>query len=325
MGTVNFDAETMAQQALEAWGLQSAKCKLVSAVENIVFRVDPDDGQALVLRLHRPWYHSLPELISERQWTRALDDCGISTSGPVQALDGRDYVLVEASLSGDARYAGMSQWVDGEMLDHTIANSDDFAGHFRRLGEVAAQIHNQASGWELPSGFTRHSLDADGLMGLPPFWGPFWASPDLTTSERARFEHLRGTIHDLLLQLESGPHTYSMIHADLHPRNLVVDGERLHVIDFDDAGFGWHMYELAVGLFSYQGHPRFPEMVDAVFEGYRGIRPLDAESAALLPMFFLVRALALVGWLADRPEVAKASAARPLVDRALSLSAELDL
>ncbi len=86
MGTADFDAKTMAQQALEAWGLQSARCKLVSAVENIVFRVDPDDGQALVLRLHRSWYHSLDELISERQWTRALGDFGIIVPVPVQAV-----------------------------------------------------------------------------------------------------------------------------------------------------------------------------------------------------------------------------------------------
>lgn len=47
MGIIDFDAEAMAQQALKAWGLQSARCKLVSAVENIVFRVEPDCGQAL--------------------------------------------------------------------------------------------------------------------------------------------------------------------------------------------------------------------------------------------------------------------------------------
>ncbi len=325
MGIADSDAETMARQALEAWGLQSARCELVSVVENIVFRVDPDDGQPLVLRLHRPWYHKLEELISERQWTRALVDSGIGAPIPVQALDGRDYVLVKDSVSGEARYAGVAEWVVGEMLDRAIAKDDDLTRHFRRLGEVAARIHNQAAAWETPSGFTRHSLDADGLMGLSPFWGPFWASPELTADERTRFEHLRGTVHDLLLRLETGRRTYSMIHADLHPRNLVVDGERLHVIDFDDAGFGWHMYELAVGLFSYQGHPRFPEIVAAVFEGYREIRPLDAESAALLPVFLLVRALALVGWLADRPEVAKAGAARPMVNKALSHSAELGL
>jgi len=323
MGIINFDAETMAQQALKVWGLQSARCKLVSAVENIVFRVEPDDDQALVLRLHRPWYHSLPELISERQWTHALSDCGISTPVPVQALDGRDYVLVEDSVSGEARYAGMIQWVEGEMLAYTIANNDDFTDHFRRMGNLVARMHNQASVWDLPPMFTRHSLDADGFMGPWPFWGPFWKSPDVTSSERTRLECLRKTIHDRLLQLEIGPATYSLIHADLHPRNLVVDGDRLHIIDFDDAGFGWHMYDLAVGVFDYRGHPRFSEIVDVVLGGYREIRPLDTESAALLPMFLLIRTLALIGWLADRPEVAKPGSARPLIVGALHSSTEL--
>ncbi len=325
MGAAEFDAEVMAQQALEAWGLQSARCELVAAVENLVFRVDPDDGRPLVLRLHRSWYHTLEELISERQWTRALSDYGIGAPVPVPALNGCDYVSVEANLNGGTRYAGMSRWVDGEILGHVIAKGDDFAGHFRRLGEVAARIHNQASGWEPPSGFTRHSLDADGLMGPTPHWGRFWESPVLAAGERVRCEQLRETIHDRLSQLESGPRTYSMIHADLHPRNLVVDGERLHVIDFDDSGFGWHMYELAVGLSSYQDDPRLPEMVDAVFEGYRQIRPLDAESAALLPLFMVVRALAQIGWFADRPEVVRAETARLFVDKALSLSTELGL
>ena len=329
MGTVDFDAEAMAQQALNAWGLPSARRELVSAVENITFRVDPDDGPPLVLRLHRPWYHNLEELISERQWTRALSESGISAPVAVPAPDGRDYVLVEDSVSGEARYAGVAQWVEGEILDHVIAGGSDgtrdSAHHFRRLGQLAARIHDQASSWQPPAEFTRHSLDADGFMGPSPFWGPFWASPDLTAGERTRLEHLRDAIHDRLSKLGTGPADYGMIHADLHPRNLVVTGERLHIIDFDDAGFGWHMYELAVGVSSYQGHPRFAEIADAVFEGYREIRPLPAESAALLPVFLLVRALALIGWLADRPEVARPGAAKPLVNGALSLAADLGL
>ena len=116
-----------------------------------------------------------------------------------------------------------------------------------------------------------------------------------------------------------------MIHADLHERNLLVKGDHLHVIDFDDAGFGWHMYELAVGLFSYQDTPRFPEMAVVVFESYREVRPLDGASAALLPVFLLDRTLALVGWLADRPEMTHAGYFRWLVSKAQSLSSELEL
>jgi Ser/Thr protein kinase RdoA (MazF antagonist) len=329
MEIADIDVEAMAQQALEAWGLQSAKHELVLISENIVFRVETGDGKVLRLCLHRSWYHNLQELISECQWTRALSEYGISTPIQVPALDGNDYVLVRDNVSGEARYASMNQWVDGEIMGRIVAHSEDFTVHFKRMGEMAAQIHNQASNWKPPPGFTRHSLDAEGFMGDKPFWGPFWASPALTSDEQKKFAQLRETVYQMLTRLDTNSDNYSMIHADLTPLNLVINGEHLHVIDFDDAGFGWHMYELAVGVFSYQDHPRFPDMVKAVFEGYRQGRQLEKKSADLLPLFLLIRALASVGWVAARPELSKVSAGRYdrygrwVADKALSLSADL--
>ena len=51
----------------------------MSLAENVTYRVvDRRDGVAYALRLHRPWYHTLDELISERAWIRALADAGIA-------------------------------------------------------------------------------------------------------------------------------------------------------------------------------------------------------------------------------------------------------
>jgi Ser/Thr protein kinase RdoA (MazF antagonist) len=122
-----------------------------------------------------------------------------------------------------------------------------------------------------------------------------------------------------------------MIHADLAPGNLIIQGENLHIIDFDDAGFGWHMYELATGLYPYQDHPRFSEMVNAVFGGYREDRQLCEESTGLLKLFLLIRALALVGWRAARPELElskipeRSRGSKWTIDKALSISTELGL
>ena len=58
-----------------------------------------------------------------------------------------------------------------------------------------------------------------------------------------------------------------MIHADLHPGNVVISGDRLHVIDFDDAGFGWHAYDLAVALKDYQNDPQFDAYQTALIQG----------------------------------------------------------
>ena len=47
-----------------------------------------------------------------------------------------------------------------------------------------AAMHNQASAWQPPAGFKRHALDADGLMGEAPFWGPFWEHRSSRRGER---------------------------------------------------------------------------------------------------------------------------------------------
>ena len=90
--------------------------------------------------------------------------------------------------------------------------------------------------------------------------------------------------------------------ADLHPHNLLVNGDQLHVIDFDDSGFGWHQYEIAVALDAYRKPPHFEVARDALIAGYRSERPLSDAAIELLPMFLLIRSLALLGWLHERPE-----------------------
>ncbi len=39
--------------------------------------------------------------------------------------------------------------------------------------------------------------------------------------------------------LGTGPQRYGLVHADTRLANLLVDGGRVSVIDFDDSGFSW--------------------------------------------------------------------------------------
>ena len=313
-----------ARQALEAWALDVASVERVNISENIVFRVADAAGKLYVLRLHRPGYHTLRELVSEQLWTRALIADGIDAPVPVPARSGQGYVAVE--VAGERRYAGMLEWVVGQTLDDVIEAELDAAKgrpmaalRFLALGGIIAAIHNHAATWRIPDNFARHALDADGLVGEQPFWGRFWESPHLEPPQRRRFDALRHPIHDILSSYGKAPATYSLIHADLHPANVVVDGKRLHVIDFDDAGFGWHAYDCAVALYDYRDAPQFEALRAALVAGYRAVRPISDAALALLPLFLLVRSLIGIGWIAARPELDAeytASVARQVEERA---------
>lgn len=293
-----------AREVLCAWELEVGEIRLVSVTENIAFRVDDRAGGRYVLRLHRPWYHDLGELISEQTWTAALREAGVDVPVPVMTRNGEPYAPVE--VAGERRYAGLLQWVDGPTMHDVMRQNDDsvFVGQcFAQLGEIMASIHNQSAAWTIPTGFRRQRLDADGLMGEQPLWGRFWESPHLDAGERTRLAALRETIHGILAAYGTDNRTFGLIHADLHPNNVIETGEALHVIDFDDAGFGWHAYDFAVALSHFQHDHRVDEFTRAMIDGYRQHRAVTDETVARIPLFLLVRNLASIGWIAARPEL----------------------
>ncbi|MEO2005243.1 MAG: phosphotransferase [Candidatus Poribacteria bacterium] len=307
----------IAERALTEWDLQGPRLELISISENTVFRVDADAGETYALRIHRPGYHTLAELISEQQWTAALNRAGIGVPVPLMTRDGRGYTSIATPGSAETQHVGLVEWIEGVELASIMSEESGeqaLVDRYDQLGRIAAKLHNQAVSWQIPSDFQRHAFDADGFMGDAPFWGPFWGLPELSNAEREIIVDVRQAIHRILSDYGKGQGTYSMIHADLHPHNILANGGRLYVIDFDDAGFGWHQYELAVALHSCQGDPHFDAVRDALIAGYRAERPLSDAAIELLPMFLLIRSLALLGWLNERPEHRSDKRVRGLID-----------
>jgi len=301
-----------AAAALARFPVTPRDVTLVNRTENVTYRVDDEAGQAWVLRLHRPGYHTRAELEAERVWLAALAEAGEAVPEPLAATDGSAYVSVDVAadpqggVPAHTRQAGLTRWIPGRVLGDLIAANDDsaeVAGWYRQVGAVIGRLHRQAAGWTPPPGFARHRFDADGFFGPRPFWGRFWESPALSAAERRVLRSARSRLHPELTALGTDPGRFTMIHADLHPGNVVVDGDRLAVIDFDDAGFGHHLYDLAVTLCRPGADPLPDEVREATLSGYREEYPLSGEDEALIPRFELLRRLALIGWKADRPEV----------------------
>lgn len=295
-----------ARDALGAYALRAPTIELVSMSENASFRVVDEEGSTFVLRLHRPGYQSAAALRSERTWTRALGEAGIAAPVPVDAADGRAHVETRVPGEPVIRLAGLARWIDGEIMAArlTTASGDDLRIAFERLGKLIARLHDHTERWRPPADFFRLALDADGLMGEAPHWGRFWEHPDLNEREAAIFKAARDQLRASLRVYGRPPDAFGLIHADLHPGNVLVQGDGLGIIDFDDAGYGWHMYDIAVSLLAYAARPDFEDIAAALLRGYLSVRTLDAAHWRRLPMFLTIRRLAQIGWLMQRPEIA---------------------
>jgi Ser/Thr protein kinase RdoA (MazF antagonist) len=294
-----------ARQALQHWNLGPSELKLVSRSENVVFKVERTALPHYALRLHRSGYNSLNELRAESIWTDALNHAGIRVPRNRQTSANEQYAQVPLTGTERQLQVGLIEWIDGVSLASLIeaADADQRLDYFRQLGEIIAQTHDQAAAWKLPAGFTRRRWDADGLMGEQPLWGQFWLAPQLGHAQAELLAETRARIHRTLTDYGEPEAEFSLIHADLHPYNLLVDSAGIHIIDFDDCGYSWHSYDIAVALYNYRDHPQFTDIRDALVKGYRALRPLPEASVDLLTVFFLIRSLVWLGWINGRPEL----------------------
>ena len=163
-----------------------------------------------------------------------------------------------------------------------------------------ARIHNQASRWQPGSEFARHSWCEEGLVGDRPLWGRFWELDALTLCQRRLLVDTRHAIRQDLLAMGRVADSYGLIHADLVPENFLVEDDDIRVIDFDDAGYGWHLFDVATSLYFLKPQPYFEVAKSALVEGYRRQRELSDRALSRLPLFLAARGTTYLGWVHER-------------------------
>jgi Ser/Thr protein kinase RdoA (MazF antagonist) len=283
--------DEVAAAALPRFGLSpSATASLCNVSENHTYRVeDPEARRAYALRLHRPGYRTPEQIESELQWVDALrGDGAVDTCVPVRAPGG------ERVLHIGGYNTVLWEWLPGSEPD---PEGDAVLDGFRVLGAVSARMHAHARAWRPPAGFDRPQWDYERTLGAAGHWGRWQDGLGMGPEELALLGRLDATIRRRLEAYGQSAERYGLVHADIRLANLLVDDGAVRVIDFDDSGFAWFMYDFATTVSFMEDHPRVPELRDAWLEGYRSVAPLDAADEAELDTFVMLRRLLLVAWI----------------------------
>lgn len=280
-------------KALALWGMEGAAHRLAAARENAVYEVQTGQSR-YALRIHRQGYRSEAELQSELNWMAAACAGGISAPAPIRAKDGA-YLHQIDGVSVD-----LLTWLSGTTLKDALPTLSpaDRGTVFFDLGRDMARLHQVSDDWQPPPGFTRPRWDRDGLLGPAPLWDRFWENPDLADADRHLFETFRAAARARLDALEPSL-DFGLIHADLVPDNVLVDGATLRMIDFDDGGFGYRLFDIATALLKHVAAADYPQLSARLIEGYHTVRPLDVSE---LDLFRALRAVTYVGWNITRQD-----------------------
>lgn len=282
------------------WGLSpDTDVRLLTVSENATFRADdPARAAPVILRVHRPGYHTREEIESELAWIEALRSAAIvDIPAPLICRSGGH--LAAFGTDGERRDVVAFEFMAGAEPQQ----GDGLVDGFHQLGAISARLHAHARSWPRPSGFARKIWNFDTTVGPHPHWGDWRAALGLTEGGRAVLERTAGALKERLAAYGTGPDRFGLIHADLRLANLLVDeGGHIGVIDFDDCGFGWFGYDFAAAISFIEEDPAIPALMEAWVAGYRTVQPLGEEEVAMLPTFVMLRRLLLTAWLASHAE-----------------------
>jgi len=296
------DLHVMVAQSLAYWGLSSETAvSLLNISENATFALsDPCRGRDLVLRLHRVGYSSVEEIRSELAWINALRREGvIETAMPVAGRNGEYVQTLQSPAGRPSRHAVAFERLPGKEPD---AGSDAL-GWFERLGELTAKMHVHSRSWSLPAGFRRKRWDVEAMVGEQGYWGSWRDAMGLDEAGTAALEQALSFIRQRIERFGVEPGRFGLVHADLRLANLLVEDAHLRIIDFDDCGFSWFMYDFAAAVSFIEHEAMVPELLRVWVSGYRKAAPLSAEECAEIPTFVVLRRILLTAWLASHREV----------------------
>lgn len=284
---------TEAEAAAAGWG--GTVGRLIGARENLIYEMAMAGGGRAALRLHRLAYQSEAAIRAELDWCTQLYAAGLPVACPVPDLRGD---LLRRLPSG--RLVSATGWIDGVPLGATHlplqGPVDALIRHHLRLGRLLARLHAVTDA-DPPRGFARPRWDVDGLTGEAPFWGRFWEHPAATSDQTRVLSLARAQLRRRLEAMRTAGADAGPIHADVLRENVLVNGDALWLIDFDDCGTGFRAHDLGTALLANWQEPSGPRLRAALIGGYGELRPVDGETVDL---FTLARACASVGWTMAR-------------------------
>ena len=291
----------LAEKALGHYDLPpGCSVELINLSENATYRVDAADGRRWALRVHREGYHSRNAIASELAWLTALrEDGAVITPVAVPGKDGEIIQLVPHELLPRPRHVVMSEWETGDEPSEDVHNLQEW---FEILGETAARMHEHVRGWQKPDYFERLTWDFETSLGATPHWGSWRDGMGMTPETEALFADTVALIGRRLERFGKGPERFGLIHCDMRLANLLIDGDVTKVIDFDDCGFSWLLYDCATTVSFFEDKPEVPDLLAAWVRGYRRVRDLPPSDVLEIQTFVMLRRLLLVAWIGSHSE-----------------------
>ena len=271
-------------EVLGRWGARGSAVKPLSTANTLVYRFELGDRPS-VMRLIDSGRRSADMIEAELDWLRHMHAHGVPVASPVPSERGQ-FVEPMAGRDGATWNAVVFPFIDGRPPDFVASGALE-GRQIRRAGELLGRIHELGGSFVPYDGRTRFRWPEVDFSAL--------AAEHVPETHLPLVDRIGETWQWLTTLPETAEAGFGLIHGDFWARNLLEVGDRIHVIDFDSACYGWkqldlaHMMAMTLRPFSEQPvetrAQRTQEMFGALVQGYSIEHRLDEEWVHDLPRF----------------------------------------
>ena len=288
-----------ANVVLKKYDLNVSAMDFINHGENANFKVVTKDGSKYLLRIHRNNYHTKDAIQEELSWLKKLSQRKIAVPCPVPSKNKALIETVSVEDLGLSRNCSLFKWVEGKFIYKSLNSK-----HMYNIGVLLAHLQNNA-----PKTKHRRYWDADGLLGPNAKFGAIDSLSVASAKQQKLITAARKkTLSKLRRYQIKHPNRLGLIHADFHFGNLLATESGIGAIDFDDCGFGFHIYDLVIPYLSMKNilENRKPHQIEAfkkaLIDGYKSINSWDSDDDKIFSDLVAARNLATLGWLDSRSD-----------------------
>jgi Ser/Thr protein kinase RdoA (MazF antagonist) len=269
------------------------ECLLIQRGFNDSFLIRTPDRTRYVLRMSGRRRRGDADVGAETSFLAYLDSVGVLVSAAVPTRAGS--LFCQAAMPEGLRPVVLFRYAEGRPPNL------DSAEDARAQGTTLARLHAAA---ELFPGRQagRYRLDLDHLLHRQV--AAVMELQDVKEETRVYFSELASR---LAASVEALPDlNWIRCHGDCHGVNahILTEGPnagQARFFDFDDGGFGYLAYDLAVHLWAQTSFGRRRHAIWLAFiEGYRSVRPIAQRDFDAVALFVPIRHFWLMGEYAGR-------------------------
>lgn len=286
--------EPVVQAAAQILEIDLVNSESINHDYNSTFKLTALDGQTWALRININSGKTYENLLAELHLVEAIQS--VPTPKPKRNSSGGAIAQIWHEATQSHLLCVAYSWLEGVEVGDEPTEEQLVA-----MGRAMAKLHVETRGLEL-----------DGEANLPKFDGVVWGQNELLlASESGLSEQGRSDVTEAYkritdcvkaLYANGAP---QLIHADIHPWNVIWNKGQLSVFDFDDCGWGFALQDLATSLYYLDNDEQ-----DAAFlKGYAEISPLPSYESETMKTLLIQRRLVLANFLLEstNPEHAELS------------------